>query len=178
MILGAMSDTHGCLTQMRRAATRMLEEFGAEVIIHLGDDSTDADELSRLGIDVISVPGIFEERYSNSNFLNRIIKEFCGVPFLLTHTPTRDRHDLHDDIDPTEAAKNGDAKVILYGHTHISAVIEKNGAIYINPGHLKTGDNRGEKMSFAIIDVKPPTLDVKIIELDGGIILEKRFHLD
>lgn len=176
-ILGIMSDTHGNLTEMRRVAAMMLEKFNVDVIIHLGDDATDADELKSLDIEVITVPGVFEERYLDAGVPNRIIRKFEGVPFLLTHTPVRDRHDIEGDIDPTEAVKLGDVNVVLYGHTHLPAVSEKYGAVYINPGHLKLDCNRGDEPTFAIIVLNPPKMDIKFIGLDGKIKNEKRVSL-
>lgn len=177
MIIGVMSDTHGFLTEMRQAANKMIEEFGVDLIIHLGDDATDADELMGIGVDVISVPGVFEDRYKDKNIPNRIIKSFEGITFLMTHTPTRDSHDLEGDIDPTEAAQGGEARVILCGHTHIPTITEKFGAIYINPGTLKPYDGRSAHQSFAIIELKKSLLHVRILELKGGVMQEKTFHL-
>lgn len=178
MIIGVMSDTHGHLTEMRLAASQMVERYAADVIIHIGDDSTDADELASLSVNVITVPGIFEARYRDPGVQNRVIHEFDGIPFLLTHTPTKDPHDKPSDIDPTEAAQDGDAKVVLYGHTHTPLISEKFGAIYINPGHLNKDDRRGEPSTFAIIETRASRLIVKIIELKGKISQEKTFFIE
>lgn len=178
MKIGVMSDTHGHLDTMRQAASRMINEYGVSTIVHLGDDSTDADQLRSLSIEIISVPGVFEARYKDVATPNRIIREFEDVPFLLTHTPTRDKHDLEDDIDPTSAIKDGDVKVMLHGHSHKWRIDEAHGGIIINPGHLLPGDDRGFKESFAILDVEPKRLDVKIVSLDDGVIAEKTFFLE
>ncbi|MBI2092303.1 MAG: metallophosphoesterase family protein [Deltaproteobacteria bacterium] len=172
MILGIMSDTHGHLTEMRFVAKKMIEEFGAEIIIHLGDDSTDAEDLRAACSEVITVPGVFEAKYADPNVPNRIIREFDGIPFLLN------KHDLEGDIDPTETAQDGDAKVVLYGHTHQHMISEKHGAIYINPGHLKMDDNRGFEPSFAIIRTAPQKIDVKIIGLRENVLEEKTFFVE
>src|SRR3989338_1433814 len=177
MILGVMSDAHCYLTEMRQAAAKMLVEFGVEILIHLGDDSTDADELSGITSELISVPGVFEERYCDPNVPNRIIRKFDGIPFLITHTPISDQHDLPGDIDPTEAAQDGDVKVVLYGHTHIPSISEKHWAIYINPGQLKPDDMRGHKPSFAIIKTFPSKIKIKIIELNGAKLEDKTFFI-
>ncbi len=172
-----MSDTHGHLTEMRLVAKKMVEGYGAEVIIHLGDDSTDAEDLRSSCSEVITVPGVFEEKYANPQVPNRIIREFDGISFLLTHTPIKDKHDLQGDIDPTEAAQDSDVKIVLYGHTHQHMISEKHGAIYINPGHLKMDDNRGFEPSFAIIKTAPSKINVKIIDLCGNILEEKTFFV-
>lgn len=174
MIIGLMSDTHGFVTEMRRVAALMVEKYRAELIIHLGDDSTDADDLLSFGIDVISVPGIHEDRYKNQGIQNRVITNLGGVKFLLTHSPTTTGNDLPDDVDPTEVAKNGSVKVILYGHTHQPLISEKNGATYINPGHLKMDDKRGNPPTFGIMEIKGEKMDVKIIDLNGVVLTEKR----
>ena len=177
MIIGVMSDTHGFLTEMRKVAHKMVDEFGCETIVHLGDDSTDADELRSVA-DIIAVPGLFEDRYKDPNFPNRVITEFNDIPFLLTHTPTADPHDMPLDINPTEAAQDGDAKVVLHGHTHLPDVVERHGAIYINPGHIKMDDKRGAKPSFAILNVSNPKLNVRIIALDGEVLINKTFFVE
>ena len=159
-------------------ASLMIEKYHADLIIHLGDESTDADDLKNFDINVISVPGIYEDRYKNRDIPNRIIKVFDEIPFLLTHSPISTHNDLSDDIDPTETAKNGDTKVVLYGHTHQPLVSEKNGAIYINPGHLKIDDRRGDPPTFGIIEIKNNKLDIRIIDLNGDVLIEKRIVVD
>lgn len=178
MIIGVMSDTHGYLTEMRRAASRMMDEFGAGVIVHLGDDSTDADDLRGMVPELISVPGVLETRYSDRDIPNRIILDFENVPFLITHTPKRDPHDLPDDIDPTAVAQDGEVNVVLYGHTHKPSMTERSGVYYINPGHLNPRDNRGSPMSFAIIELSPPKMEIKIVELEGGTLDKRTFFLE
>jgi len=177
MILGVMSDTHGHITQMRGAAVRMFEEFHVELLIHLGDDSTDADELSALGYEVLFVPGIYEQRYNDPKIPKRLVKNFDGIPFLLTHTPAINPNDRPEDVDPTAMAQDGDVKVVLHGHIHKPEIYEKHGAIYINPGHLKEGMDRGSPPTFAIVETSPSKLRVRIVHLDGQILEDKMFHV-
>ena len=177
MILGVISDTHGNTTQMRKAALRVFDEFRAELLIHLGDDSTDADELAAIGYEVLFVPGIYESRYADRSIPNRVIKDFCGVKFLLTHTPTKNPYDRQDDLDPTELAQDGEVNVVLHGHVHKPEIYEKHGAIYINPGHLKQESDRGSPASFAVVEIDRPKLKVYIVELNGGVIEERMFRV-
>ena len=178
MIIGVMSDTHGHLTEMRKAASRMVDEFGATVLIHLGDDSTDADELRGVTQEFFSVPGIFEARYKDANVPNRMIREFMDIPFLLTHTPTANPHDRPNDIDPTAAAQDKEVKVVLHGHTHKPHISERFGAYYVNPGHLNPKDDRGSEMTFGIIELDPPKMQIKIIALEGGTVEQKLFFVE
>lgn len=175
MKIGVMSDTHGHLTEARKAALRMAEEFFVDAMVHLGDDSTDIDGFLGIANEVIFVPGVFEERYRSPSVSKRIIRDFEGVTFLLTHTPTKNSHDKPDDIDPTEVAQDGEVKVVLYGHSHKYDISEKHGAIYINPGHLNGEMDRGSPASFAIVEINGNKLTAKIILLSGGVIEEKTF---
>lgn len=181
MKIGVMSDTHGHLDLMRQAASKMMDKYGVSALIHLGDDSADADELNLRSIQIYSVPGIYEARYKNPDIANRLIKEFEDVPFLLTHTPTREACDLEGDIDPIEAMEDGDVKVVLHGHSHAWRVVEEKGAIVINPGHLVPKDHsasKGNEPTFAILDVTPKKLDVKIVSLGEDLLMERTFFFD
>lgn len=177
MKIGVMSDTHGSLDTMRQAAKKMMDS-GVEAIIHLGDDSTDAEQLNSLPIDLYWVPGIFEERYKNPDIQNRVIKEFEDIPFLISHTGTKDPHDIEGDIDPAEAIADGDIKVMLHGHSHVWRIYEEKGVIIINPGHLKPDDAKGGGPSFAILGVTPRKLEVRIYSLKGDVLAEKTFFFE
>lgn len=178
MKMGVMSDTHGNLDTMRRVAAKMIDKYEVDAIIHLGDDSTDVEELSSLPIDLYWVPGVFEERYKDANITNRLIKDFEEVPFLLTHTPTKDSHDIDGDIDPVQAIEDGDVKVVLHGHTHLWKIGEEKEVIVINPGHLMSEKSKGKEPSFAVLEVAPGKLNAKIVSLDDKVEAEKTFFFE
>lgn len=178
MKIGVISDSHGHVDTLRKAASKLIDDYAVDTIIHLGDDSSDIEDLSGLPIDIYWVPGVFEDRYQDPNIPNRIIKEFEDIPFLLTHTPTRDSHDLEDDIDPTVAIQDEDVKVVLHGHTHMWKIGEEKGVIIINPGHLKPDDKRGSTTSFALLNLTTRKLDAKVIALDGTLLAEKTFFFE
>lgn len=177
MKIGVMSDTHGHLDAMKKAVARMINEHHVDMLIHLGDDSSDVEALSSIPVEIIWVPGIYENRYKDKSIPNRLIKEIEDVPFLLSHTPTKDPHDLENDIDPTEAICDGDVKVMLHGHSHKWKIGEERGVIIINPGHLRTNDERGGEPTFAILDVSSSKLDAKILGLKGDVLAEKTFFI-
>jgi len=55
----------------------------------------------------------------------------------------------------------GDAKIILYGHTHVSKVENKNGQIFINPGSI-TIPKENTKRSIIIWD----NHTIKLVDID------------
>ena len=177
MRIGVMSDTHGNLESMRRAAHRMIDEFKVDQIIHLGDDMSDAEQMGKIEAPLTAIPGVFEQSYRNPEVPHRYITKLGGVEVLLSHTPKRDAHDLPGDIDPERAMKSGRAKVFFHGHTHVYKMKKFERGVVINPGHLKVGDKRGGPPSFAIVDLEPSKIHAQIIELDGGLLDEEDFNL-
>lgn len=173
-----MSDTHGRTDFMQKAADRMVGEFGVDAIVHLGDDYADAVRMNRYGRKFFAVPGMFESAWDDKNLPHRLIKDFGGIVFLLSHTPTRDEHDRTGDINPERARARFGVEVLLHGHTHrYGASKSCDGLITVNPGHLKADADKGRGPTFAVLDAKRPRLVVKVIGLDGGAVEEKEFEV-
>ncbi|MFA4974125.1 MAG: metallophosphoesterase family protein [bacterium] len=171
MILGVMSDSHGNVAMMQKAADLMVKKFGVEAIVHLGDDYADAQKLDPRGRALYAVPGMYEAAWMDDNVSHRLIKDFGGVVFLISHTPTRDKHDKHGDMNPGRAMSKYGAQVLLHGHTHKFGVMKAiDGLIVINPGHLKSETDRGAMPTFAVIDVKEPDISVKFVDLEGEVL--------
>lgn len=178
MRLGVMSDTHGNILFMQRAADRMREEFKVQVIVHLGDDLADARKLTPGEEKLYAVPGVFEAAWSDGTTPHRLIEEFGGIRFLLSHTPSRDRHDGPDDIDPETARRRLGIHVLLHGHTHRFRAAEcPDKLIAINPGHLKADRDRDRPATFAVIDAEFPKLTVEFYGLDGSLVDAFEFSL-
>lgn len=168
MKIGVVSDSHGHVDNLRRAIKAM-NEGGAEVIIHLGDDYDDVKALSNQeGSAIIQVPGVFSTYYQEPEIPNRIIKKWEGVPVLLTHTPEAHQNDLPADRDPKAVAARGEVRVVLSGHSHIPEVREESGVIWVNPGHLKDDDKKGCPPTYALLEITSTEIRVRIVDLFGG----------
>jgi len=171
MRIGVMSDTHGNLALMQRAADRMIDDFAVEVIVHLGDDCSDAREMDARGVRLVFVPGMYESAWADSSVPHRVVEEFGGFRFLISHTPTKDGHDFPGDINPNLASSKYSCDVLLHGHTHRYRAVElEDGLIVINPGHMKSEEDRGAPASFAIIDAMSQDLKVEFYDMAGNLI--------
>lgn len=174
MIIGAMSDTHGNLDFMRRAVNLMVREFAAQAIVHLGDDYEDTTKLDTHGTPLYAVPGMFEKAWRDDRIPHRIIKEFGGLVFLLSHTPARDRHDKTGDMIPEKALSKYGAEVLLHGHTHkYGLAVADDGLVIICPGHIKSEFDRDAPPTFAVIDAVRPLVRVRFVGLDGKVLEEQ-----
>ncbi len=173
MKLVVVSDTHGNLKGLRRVVSEVIGKEAVDLFIHLGDDYDDASVFDEFACEYVRVPGVFSDYYLDKSIPNRLIKEFEGWTFLLTHTESSHSNDLPDDIKPEEVIAKGEVDVVLYGHTHKPDATVKNQILFVNPGHLKDEDKKGFPPTYAVIDVTPETIDVKIFEAKEGRIFKE-----
>ncbi len=170
MLVAVVSDTHGNREGMDFLAVR-LQALSVKTVLHLGDDYRDTRVLSRAGFEVLAVPGVYCPEYAKAKVENRRIVELAGVKMLLTHTPRRHRLDRPGDPDP-EAPPPG-VKLVLYGHTHIPALEERQGVWWLNPGHLRNWPERGYPATFALLGLSAPGVAVTIRHLEDEEVLLK-----
>ena len=123
-----LSDSHGNITNMRRAVK--LEK--PDMIIHLGDHYSDAEELYDM------FPSItFEMVKGNCDSCLRPTEkliEIEGKKIFMCHG--HDYHVKSDCLTLQYAALEKEAEIALYGHTHIP-FYDRQGALHImNPGSI------------------------------------------
>ena len=171
MKIGVMSDSHGETDHVREAGRFLVEELGVELLIHLGDDEPDADVLRGLGPEVVTIPGVFSDRYRDPEVTNRVRTAFGPWRVLLSHTPERHKYDLPEDPDPQALVRSGEIDLLLHGHTHTPFVSEKGGVVIVNPGHLRSSDKKGHHASFACLDVRDRQLEVTVYSLTTKSVL-------
>jgi putative phosphoesterase len=171
MRLGLVSDTHGELENLREAARRLVREWRVEAIAHLGDECEDVVVLEEFpGPEIIRVPGVFCEHYRDPAIPNRLVRELAGHRVLFTHTPTSHANDLPGDPKPEELVACREVDVVAFGHTHVPLVEERDGVLWVNPGHLKGQDKRGHAPSFAVVDLAADRVEVRLVDLAGGVV--------
>ncbi len=161
MIIGVMSDTHGNRKLMHHVADRMVDEFGAELIYHAGDNYGDAEELGYSGVPVRKVPGLWCDEYHEAHIPNEWREVHAGLPFACVH--------VREELSP-EGRK---AAIIIYGHTHAPAIEQVNGSLWLNPGHLKRPQDRGHEASFAMLNLGPQEVAVRVHGVDGAIRVQR-----
>ena len=157
MIIGVISDTHGNRRMMHEVADYLLTHFGAEIVFHMGDDYRDAEELAMSGHVVKMVPGLGCPEYNDHRIPNRIVESVDGITVAAAHAAK--------DLRARELA----ASIVLTGHTHVAAIEKAGRSLYVNPGHLKSPLDRGERPSYALITTSGSQVTVAIHELSGEI---------
>lgn len=165
MKIGLFSDSHGDVKNLKQAADYLVKEAKTDYLVHLGDDYDDAKILEKYGLPFIKIPGVFSSYYKDPKIENRVIKDFDGTKILISHTDKVHANDLPDDLDPEEVVSAKLVKAVFYGHTHIPLVDERNGVLFVNPGHLKDEDKRGFLPSFAIVEIKDDEIEATVLSL-------------
>ncbi len=174
MKIGVTSDTHKNLKNFVRAV-ELLRTHGADMIVHLGDDYTDCDEIGEE--DIVRVPGVYSEQYQDPGIPNRQVLELGGWQVLLSHTRDKHPNDRQDDLDPGSLIQCKQVDVVLYGHTHLPDVCMDRGVVLINPGHLKDEDKKGSPATYALVELDEREIRVKIFRLkDNTLFLQEQIR--
>lgn len=167
MLLGVLSDSHGNNQALQEVA-ELFSAAGIDLVLHLGDDYLDTIFFEAAGLSVLAVPGLYCPEYRDPAVPNRRIEKLGEFSIMMTHSPEISKFDQPGDMDPQDTAK---VDIILYGHTHIPSIQEKDGVLWVNPGHLKAHDRRGFPLTFALMRLNPATVDIRILSLATGHIL-------
>lgn len=163
MILGVMSDTHGNLALMHRAAEAMVATHGVARLFHLGDEYADAEELRMAGYDVCAVPGLWCPEYTRAGIPKVRTEEVDGVTVACAHSiDDLKKRELHSDL-------------VFTGHTHAPRIDPRKHGVRFNPGHLKADRSRGYPASYGVVVIEPARVQLRIHRMDGSVLDEYEF---
>lgn len=151
--VGLISDTHGMLRP------EVFEVFrGVEVILHAGDVGEDdiLDELE-------TIAPVYAVRGNTDRIDN--LRLPASRELLISGLRVHVSHGHEVGAKPiTLIAAYGDARVIIYGHTHRELVTESDGVLVVNPG--AAGARRFElKPCVAILTIHAGQPSVELIRL-------------
>lgn len=171
--IGVMSDSHGDRRNVERAAQILVEEEGAGLLVHLGDEYADAALLETFPCRLLRVPGVNAPEYANPKIPNRLIEPVGTVRILLTHTRGKHPADLPGDPDPEQLVAERQVDIVLYGHTHAPVIEQRDGIWFICPGHLRESDDGGHPPTCAYLELVPGKITARLFNLEGVKIEER-----
>lgn len=155
MRLLIVSDTHGRLSHIREALSRMAD---VDMLIHLGDYEEDAMTLSEeYGLDVISVPGNMDGCGDREEGDRVLVTEWGNI--LLTHGHLYDVK--WDSTRLLYAAEENGCRAVFFGHTHAALYEERDGITLLNPGSAALPRD-GNPPSYAIVRTSEERLECGI----------------
>ena len=127
--IAIISDTHDDIGLVKQ----VLERDKIDYVIHLGDNF---DDVSR----ILSEYPDLKLFYIKGNHDDEMVTpaetlfEICGLKIYATHGHLFDSKMDHSGI--IERGMSFGADIVLFGHSHIQKVFEKDGVLVINPGSL------------------------------------------
>ncbi|MDR2354960.1 MAG: metallophosphoesterase [Clostridiales Family XIII bacterium] len=161
-----ISDTHRNLARMGEI---MAAAEDVDRIVHLGDMSADARELSRLTKrEIISVNGNCDSDFSDENY--KFLETECGRILLLHGHREHVKSGL---LRLCSRAVELACTAVFFGHTHVACVRKQNGVTLVNPGS-PTYPAGGANPSYAIAYTQTSGLSVSIVYIDPGDALPRK----
>lgn len=142
---------------MHQVADYLVTRHKADLLIHVGDDYADAEELAMAGHAIKMVPGLWCPEYANHRIPNTMVERIDGISISAAHAGK--------DLSARELA----ATIVLTGHTHVARIEKAGLSVYLNPGHLKSKMDRGQRPSYALITTSEESVCISIYELSGDV---------
>ncbi len=151
------SDTHGDLVVAERAIARFPQ---AGTILHLGDNTRDAVRLAARHpeLKVIGVAGNCDFDTDPEHFPAERVLEVEGKRLLMVHGNRQGVKGGYDKL--VHLAEKLRADLTLFGHTHISADLVRNGRHLLNPGSPSFPKGMGGP-SFALVEIGHGLLETR-----------------
>lgn len=143
MKIGIVSDTHRNVEYLRTVTDFLVNRQKIAALYHLGDDYDDVKELEELYLEIVQVPGIYDNRYKSGKLAAKVFETILGLNIMLVHSFEKDA--LEDDISRSD--------IILYGHTHHYEMRLEDGRLYMNPGHLKGPMEKNMPPTFGLLSI-------------------------
>jgi len=143
MKIGVVSDTHRNKEYLTNAVDWLVNRQKIAALYHLGDDYDDVADLGDLFLEIVQVPGIYDERYKNGTLPAKIVETILGLNILLIHSVEKDLSD--EDISRSD--------IVLFGHNHREELRLEDGRLFMNPGHLKGALEKNMPPTFGMLTI-------------------------
>jgi uncharacterized protein len=156
MKIGVVSDTHRNVEYLTEAVDWLIARQKIAILYHLGDDYDDVKCLAEKYVDIVQVPGLYDQRYIDGSLPKTSVENVLGLRILLVHS-------LEKDVTKDDRLMSD---IILHGHSHKHDITLEDGLLCLNPGHLKGPKDKNFSPSFGLLDIQDSTLSAKIFSLD------------
>jgi putative phosphoesterase len=155
MKIGIVSDTHGNCKYLENVVDWLIKKHKIGMLYHCGDDYDDVAGLGDRFIEIVQIPGIYDERYKNGSLPAKVFETVLGLNLLLVHS-------LEKDVNQNDLIR---ADIILSGHTHREEIKLSGGKLFVNPGHLKGELDKNMPPSFGLISLEERSVTAAIYNL-------------
>ncbi|MBO9130533.1 metallophosphoesterase [Bacillus sp. 165] len=162
-----VSDSHGLTSELE--ALKKKFEHDVDIMIHCGDSELSVHNTELAGFEVVKGNCDF-----NGEFLNEIVKDVGEIRFFVTHGHL---YNIKMTVQSLwYRAKELEATVACFGHSHIMGAELLDGILLINPGSILLPRSRKER-TYAVLEWEEKNATVTFFDLDGRIVAMQSFIL-
>lgn len=164
-----VSDSHGITKELEELKARHRNEV--ELMIHCGDSELTADERYMEGFAAVRGNCDFDARYPLES-----IEDLDGLKIYVTHGH---KYSVKTSLMRLHyRAREVNANIVCFGHSHILGAEMIAGILFINPGSILLPRDRPEK-TYVILDVSKGKANLSVFERNGKEIpeLSREFSL-
>ena len=156
MKIAVVSDTHGFINKTLKALRKIKN---LDLIIHLGDYVKDAREIERqLNLEVIYIRGNCD--YSEMKVELEKVLKIENKNIFITHGHN---YDVKNGVSKIfYRAKEINSDIVLFGHSHMSMILEYEDVLILNPGSPEQPRN-GNQGSIGLIEISENDIKSEII---------------
>ncbi|MGF9963372.1 metallophosphoesterase [Bacillus rhizoplanae] len=162
-----VSDSHGSVKELKQLKEQY--EGNVDVMIHCGDSELTSQHSELEGFHVVKGNCDFAGDFSND-----IITDVQSTRFLVTHGHLYNIKMTLQTL--LYRAKEAEANVVCFGHSHILGVEIIDDILFINPGSILLPRSRREK-TFALLEIQESEIDIRFLTLDGATVAKKTFKI-
>lgn len=158
MRIVVFSDTHRDFYKLKDAVAKNLD---ADLFLHLGDGENELKDIAALHPDK-TFHFVCGNRDFGSTAPSYLVVEAAGVKIYMTHG-----HEcyVHNGLETlVSRAKENEASIALYGHTHIANTTYIDGVHVMNPGSLFSPRGR-RAPSYGVIDITDAGIAMHLVEV-------------
>ncbi|MFD0768213.1 metallophosphoesterase [Bacillus sp. CGMCC 1.60114] len=162
-----VSDSHGSVKELKQLKEQY--EGNVDVMIHCGDSELTSQHSELEGFHVVKGNCDFAGDFSND-----IIADVQSTRFLVTHGHLYNIKMTLQTL--LYRAKEAEANVVCFGHSHILGAEIIDDILFINPGSILLPRSRREK-TFALLEIQESEIEIRFLTLDGATVAEKTFKI-
>ncbi|SFK00344.1 MULTISPECIES: metallophosphoesterase [unclassified Bacillus (in: firmicutes)] len=162
-----VSDSHGSVKELKQLKEQY--EGNVDVMIHCGDSELTSQHVELEGFHVVKGNCDFA-----FGFPNDIITEVQHTRFLVTHGHLYNIKMTLQTL--LYRAKEAEANVVCFGHSHILGAEIIDDILFINPGSILLPRSRREK-TFAVLEIQEGQIDIRFLTLEGVTVAQKTFQI-
>jgi uncharacterized protein len=157
-----ISDSHGLTTELSLIREKHKDEV--DLFLHCGDSELSSNNSALEGYLVVRGNCDFDE-----DFPEELVQKVGKWKILMTHGH---RYQVKSTLTSLSyRAEELEARIVLFGHSHILGAEMLNGILFLNPGSIRLPRLRKEK-TYCILEIIDDKIILNVYDINLGLLTE------